>query len=438
MPALEKLRSSLRSVFGRGGNLPNYVERLDVVPAERRDVTTPVAAMVAEFNGKVPYYPPFSSGASITLGYRHNAVFRRSVDLLCNEAAQGILRVVNDKTRVEFPNHGLTEAFYRGSIRSTGPRLIRATVRDLYTGGNALWEKARNGFGEVVEYWRLDPRRIAIETHPTKIVGRYLYSCAGQWYPIETKDVLHWRFDDPLQPYFGIPPILSASRDLAVDNELVDYFKVTLQNLGVPPIVVHTEEQLDEEDADKARRVWGKKFGGQNRGKPAFMGGTKSVQVIGLDLQKMAIGDLISTSESRIAMVHGVPMILLGRSGTQADPTRANYAEAKEHFVVSAVLPLLSQIAEELSAFGLPDFPGSEQLDVDFDTSQIPILQEAKLRRATSSSRLFSEGLISRRAAQKLAGLDEQGPDVFYRSSGVDSVFPADATAEQIDPPDEL
>lgn len=438
MPALEKLRSSLRSVFGRGDRLPEYLVELKAEPAERRDLVTPVAAMVSELNSKVPVYPTFNSGSAIQLGYRQNAVFRRCVDLLANDCAQGILKVVNDRTRVEVPDHGLTAAFYAGSVRTTAPRLIRATVRDLYNGGNAYWEKARNRFGEVVQYWRLDPRRIAIETHPTKVVGRYLYSCAGKWHPLDTGDVLHWRFDDPLQPYFGIPPIMSAFRDLAVDNELIDYFKVTLQNLGVPPLVVHTEEQLDEDDAEKARRVWGKKFGGKNRGKPAFMGGTKSVQVIGLDLQKMAIGDLISTSESRIAMVHGVPMILLGRSGTQADPTRANYAEAKEHFVVSTVLTLLSQLAEELAYFGLPDFENSERLDVEFDTSQIPILQEAKLRRAGASSKLFSDGLVSRHAAQRLAGLETQGPDVFYRSTGVDSVFPADATEEQIDPPGEM
>ena len=208
-------------------------------------------------------------------------------------------------------------------------------------------------------------------------------------------------------------------------------FKVTLQNHAVPPLVLeHENIPLDEEMIKEIRRRWQSRQGGWKRGEPAITGQGVKVHVVGLDMQKLAIGDLIATSESRIAMVHGVPMILLGRSGTQSDPTRANYQEAKTHLWFDTVMPLLQSIAEQVTQSLLPEWPGGDELELGWDLSGVPVLIQERLDRLGKANEGWRTGLISRHAAQELAGVRRHGPDVFYRPTSVDSVIPADAEVE--------
>jgi HK97 family phage portal protein len=413
---------------------PSYLRRFSVPVEALATARPPISGRLLDWQTTTPQYPPANFRTFTTFGYRHNTVFRRCVDVLGGAACQARVTVVERGTARPMPLHPMLRVFREPAPRVTEKTLWKRFIQDGYTTGNAIWEKVRAvGSDEVVELWRMEPGRTAIEPDQNGVPRRYLYSIMGKWWPIPAENILHWKFPDPLQPYFGIPPIYSAFRDLSVDNELIDHFKVTLQNLAVPAVVLEHEEAIEEEEAEEARRKWKMKYGGFRKGEPAVVGGGTKVNVIGMDMQKMAISELISTSESRIAMVHGVPMMLLGRSGTLADPTRANYAEAKEHFYTDTVLPLLSEIAEELTAFLLSEWEGADQLEAMFDTTGIPVLQEAKLRRGTAASKLFTDGLVSRHESQRLAGVAVHGPDVFYRSSNIGGIVPADAQEEVLE-----
>lgn len=408
--------------------------RLTADSIQPANVRPPVAGRLLDWMTTTPQYPPSRFRTFVTFGYRRNTVFRTCVDLLANSCGQADLQVVERRTRMPVPDFPALQALRYPAPRVTERELWKRFVIDFFTMGNALWEKVRDiSTGEVVELWRLDPGRVAIEPDPMRVIKRYLYNVAGQWYPIAPEDVLHWKAPDPLQPYFGIPPIYSAFRDLAVDNEITDHFKVTLQNLAIPAVVLEHPEAVTEPEADEAKRMWMRNYGAENLGKPAVIGGGTKVTVIGMDMQKLAVGDLIGTSESRIAMAHRVPIILLGRSGTLADPTRSNYAEAKEHFWFDTIVPLLSEMADQVTRFIIAEFDPTGGYEATFDTSEVPVLQEARLRRGEKAASLFTAGLVSRHQSQRLAGVAVHGPDVFYRSANVGGVIPADATTEVIE-----
>jgi HK97 family phage portal protein len=413
---------------------PRYLRRFQVSNDELATTRPPVSARLADWQSTVPQYPPSNFRTFSTFGYRQNPVFRRCVDLLCDAACQADLVVLDDRTDRPVIGHPMIDVFRRPAPRVTQATLWTRFVQDAYTTGNAFWELVRDEEGQVVELWRLDPQRVAIQPGVNGVPARYLYSVNGQWLPIPAEDVLHWRFVDPLQPWWGVPPIYSAFRDLSVDNKLTDHFQVSLQNFGVPAVVLEHNEEINAEDAERARRSWMAKYSGFRRGEPAIVGRGTKVNVIGMDLSKMAIGDLSSTSETRIAMVHGTPMILLGRSGTQGDPTRANYAESKEHFWTDTVTPLLSKVAGEISAGILwPNWDTDAILRADFDISSVPVLQEARLRRGKQAAEIFTAGVVSRWEAQRLAGFKLHGPDVFYRSSNVAGIIPANSDVEVLE-----
>lgn len=420
---------SLVREFEISGGMMGTLEELQALRANRS-----VGGKLANWQTTTPQYPAASMRSFITNGYRQNPVQRSCVDMLARTFTQGRIQVVDQSTGRPVPAHGMIDAIrYPTNVRGENDRW-RRTIQDLYLTGNAIWEKVRaKGSDDVVQIWRLDPLRVRIELSEAEWISRYWYEVGGTWYPIPARNIVHWMFPDPLDPgWFGIPPIMSAARVMSVDNQLTDQLKVTLQNRAIPSIVLEAPEHIavDEDRADESRRMWKKKYGGRNLGNVAVT--DLSVKVIGMTWEEMAIGDVISVPESRIAMVHGIPMILLGRSGTQADPTRANFREAKLHFWFDTMLPLQTDIAELASIFLLPEFPGWQGHAVQFDTSEVPILQQARLERADRARSLFRDGMVSRYIAQTLGGIENHGPDVFYRSSMIDAVFPASATTEDV------
>ncbi|HAX82642.1 MAG TPA: hypothetical protein DCY40_08760 [Actinobacteria bacterium] len=436
---------------GGGGGLPSYLQTRTVhVLDEPRQA---VAGRMLSWQVQAPHYTPATHAAFVHQGFRRNAVFRRCVDLLASSGCQAGVDVIDLEDRQSLCHStaggaahpgavALVELIRRGGRARPVPGLSGRVLmyrlwQDLYVYGNALWEKVRSRSGRVVELWRLDPRYIAVEPDPRRGVKRYLYNAHGKWWPIELSDVIHLMHVDPEQQFFGVPPIYSAMRDLQVDNELVDLFKTTLENFAVPPAVLEVPGgpdgyDLDDGQAEKARQLWKQRYGRKRRGDVAVLPPGVTVKVIGMDFQKLAIGELSATSENRVAMVHGVPMILLGRSGTQADPTRANYGESKEHFWLDTIVPMLGTGAELLSLSLVPEFVQDVPAEMAFRTNSIGVLQAAKLRRAVDATKVFEGGVVSRHVAQQLSGVEQHGPDVFYRRN-VDGVIDASATIETLE-----
>lgn len=441
---------ALRSSDG----LPGYVRTQTVGAGEIvEQPRQSVAGRLLSWQVRTPHHPPATFNAFVYHGWRRNTVFRRSVEIIARSASRAPIDVVDpidhqSLTRRTAGGGADPDALRFVSLIRRGGRvrpvpglsgkvLLYQMWQDLFVFGNALFEKVRSRSGRCVELWRLDPRYVAVEPDPYRGVKRYLYNAHGTWWPIELRDVVHLMHTDPDQPWFGVPPIHTALRDVSVDNELVDFFKLTLENFAVPPAVLESDGgpegiELDDEAAEEARKTWRERYGRKRRGDIAVLPPGVKVKVIGLDFKKLAVGDLVATSESRIAMAHGIPMILLGRSGTQADPTRANYHEAKEHLWTDTIAPLHEVAAELLSIGLLGEFVPEDRGEVAFDVSRIAVLQAARLKRALDAAKVFESGMISRRVGQRMGGLEEHGPDVFYRRN-VDAVVDADAEVETIE-----
>ena len=399
-----------------------------------------VGGKLASWQTTIPHYSPSSTRTFIRKGYRGNVPVRACIDMLSRTFSQGRLCIVDsdDKEQKEHDLPGLIMT--PTNVRGASDRWTR-TIHDLYLSGNAFWEKVRGvGTGRVVELWRLDPQRIAIEPDPVTYIKRYLYQVGGTWHPIPAENVVHWQFPagggtehDP--GYFGLPPIATAMPVVDTDLELIDTLKVTSQNRAIPAVWIETEDpDLEEGGGQEARRAWRKKYGGKNRGDVAVMPKGIKVHVIGMNWKEMAVSEVIAVPESRIAMIHGIPRILLGMGDGGGLPGSggSRIREAKEHFWTDTVLPLQTGIAEIITIYLLPEFGPVAGLQAVFDTSKVPVLQEARLRRAEKARTLFRDGLASRHVSQTMGGIQNHGPDVFYRSSAIEAVFPADATEEDV------
>lgn len=377
-------------------------------------------------------------------GFRGNAVVWTCIDRRAKAFIQGDFVVRNRATRQPVP-HDLERLLSRGGRLKRTPgvterRIWTELVQDLGVFGNGIWQRVPGSrSGRTVELWRIDPRYVAIK--PTERsspfaglaggsdIEAYLIQTEGGWVPVPPSEIIHWMYPDPHQPWWGLPPLYAAIRDLATDNQLVDHQALTMQNFGVPLAVLELENFEEPDRIKEIRQEWQKSVTGSQRGKIAVAHGGARVKVLGLSMEQLSIHKLAAMSTSRLAMIYGVPTILISESGSMSTGGYGvAWDAAEKHFHFSTIGPLGDAVGENLTQSEMPDGP----LECAFDFSRVPVVQEARLERASKASTIFGAGLVSRHAAQRLADLAEAGPDVFYRPSGVDAVIPADATIEEM------
>lgn len=395
-----------------------------------RQAEASVASRLDPHQTKVPQFPKVTGRRLQELGYRRNEVVRRAFDLIIEATTQAIPELLGPDGR---PATGPRVADFDHLMRfPAGPdedltgidMWVRFWLDVLGTGNGILEMVPGLGTDFPVRLWRMDPARTAIEPGEDRRIHRYVYELGGQLFEIPTERVLHFRLWDPLSEFWGIPRLFSALRSLATDSDLIDMMKVTFQNLGVPPVVL--EYPLDsivkgmeagaltlvppQDMLEEVASKWAQKYTGVKRGSTGVAWGF-NVKLIGLDFQKLAIGDNVATTERRILMVHGINPLLVGQSGTGQQKGH-NFRDTREFFYSQAIKGLLRQSGEVFSSRLAPRF--GEGFTFRFQTRQIDALRDARLRRGKEAAEIFRVGLLKRHACQELMGELPDGDDIFY------------------------
>ncbi|HEY8415285.1 MAG TPA: phage portal protein, partial [Thermaerobacter sp.] len=322
--------------------------------------------------------------------YGKNELVYACIQEIATSVPEAPLRVYRDTEAgwEEVPDHPLRQLIRRPNPILSEYELWELTIVHMYIAGNAYWEIVTTRDGRPKELWPLRPDRVRIIPDPDpRIHHTYAYAVDGQLYPLGT-NVVHFKFPNPLDEYFGQPPLRAAVRAVAVDNEATAYVQSLLQNDAMPRIVVTTQQKIDEDTVERLRRKWRDKYGRENRGTPAFLQHGMDVKVLGLNLKDLEFPDLRSVSEARICAAFGVPPVLVGAKVGLDRSTFANYSEARRSFWEETISPLLRRLADRINHKLLPMFRDSDGLEARFDTSEVSALQESvneKWRRITEA-----------------------------------------------------
>ncbi|ADU50162.1 phage portal protein, HK97 family [Thermaerobacter marianensis DSM 12885] len=377
-----KLRDRLRVLFT--GRLP-----IDVFVDQAYERVKQVAGGTVVSPG-VARWPEDGYANWAREAYGKNELVYACITEIATSVPEAPLRIYRDTAAgwEEVPDHPLRQLIRRPNPVLSEYELWELTVVHLYLAGNAYWEIVRSRDGRPKELWPLRPDRVRIIPDPDpRIHHTYAYAVDGQLYPLGT-DVLHFKFPNPLDEYFGQPPLRAAVRAVAVDNEATAYVQSLLQNDAMPRVIVTTQQKLDEDTVERLRSRWRERYGRENRGMPAFLQAGMDVKVLGLNLKDLEFPDLRATSESRICAAFGVPPVLVGAKVGLDRSTFANYSEARRSFWEETISPLLRRLADRINHKLLPMFRDSEGLEARFDTSEVSALQESvneKWRRITEA-----------------------------------------------------
>jgi HK97 family phage portal protein len=354
-------------------------------------------------------------------GYQKNELVYACINEIAKAVPEAPLRVFNDEFH-EIKDHPLRQLIKRPNPFITEFELWELTLIYMYIAGNAYWEKVRSRSGQVVELYPLRPDRIQIVPDDDNYIKGYIYELGGTKYPIAKEDIIHFKFPNPLDDFFGQSPLRAALRQVSVDNEATDFSKSILENSAIPGVVITTQSTLDDEVTERLKKKWLQKFGNKKRGEPAFLQEGMDIKTIGMTMTDLAFPDLRSISETRICTVFQVPPILIGAKTGIERSTFANYEEARKSFWQETISPLLMRLSNVANVALLPEFDTSGNQAI-FDTSEVTALQSIYNERWERADKAVKNGWITVNEARTEAGFPPvSSGDVFIRNANTMTV----------------
>lgn len=189
-------------------------------------------------------------------------------------------------------------------------------------------------------------------------------------------DVAHWSpIPDPESPAMGLSWVTAALREIQGDRAATEHKLTFFSNGATPNMVVKgipatTKEQFDEiVDSMEKRHA-----GVANAYRTLYLTAGADATVVGADLKQLDFKQTQGAGETRIALLGGVPAVLLGISEGLAGSSlnAGNFGMARRIFADIWLYPTLQDVAASLSP--VVDVPGDAELW--FDTADIPLLRE--------------------------------------------------------------
>ncbi|WP_114390238.1 phage portal protein [Notoacmeibacter marinus] len=309
-------------------------------------------------------------------GYLGNAIVHAAVRLIAQTAAAVPWLLYESAT--EHSEHPLLSLLDRPNAKQAGVTFLEALYGQLLLSGNAYVERL-SGASAVAELHLLRPDRVAVvadedgwpvalEHRGAKGAARRI-ALAEDAGPEGGAAALHLALFHPLDDHYGLAPLQAALSALDIHNAASRWNKALLDNAARPSgALVYAPKEggnLSDEQFERLKTELEDGYSGPSRaGRPLLLEGGLDWKAMGLTPQEMDFVEARNGAARDIALAFGVPPMLLGIPG---DNTYANYKEANRAFYRLTILPLVTRIATELSAWLTPAFGPDLRLWFDAD-----------------------------------------------------------------------
>jgi HK97 family phage portal protein len=380
-------------------------------------------------------YPDASYASSASAGYGRNELVYACIRMRAENLPQSVLRVYPGAAPAmhgePLEDHRLRRLIAQPNPVTNEFEFFELSVTYLDIAGNCYWLIQRGRDGLPAELWPLRPDLLRVFPTADPRVWDYGYvldpsaSVRNQQtdiIPIRRGDIMHVKMPNPLDAYFGQPPLRPAARAVSLDNAATDFVDTLLRNYAVPGVVITTAQEVTAAIADRLKWQWKKAFSGSRRGEPAVLQTGMTVQPLGMNLRDLEFPDLRAYSESRICAALGVPPVLVGAKVGLDRSTFTNYQQARVEFWEDAMFSLQRRFRDPVTAQLLPEFtgPGRARVHLRWDNSEVPALQEAESARWDRATNALARGGITVNDFRRTVGLDPvTGGDVFMIPAGV-------------------
>jgi HK97 family phage portal protein len=319
-----------------------------------------------------------------------------------------VMRKTKSGEEEELPNHPLAKLLNDVNPFMASDDLWFATSAFKELTGNAYWLLDNPVAGIPTEIWIPRSSQMRIVPDKKNFISHYLYMPQGildtsQAIRFEIEQVVHFRCFNSVDPWYGAPPLLSGSTELATDYYASQYQVRFFENGAMPAKIMQVEGITTEEQMTQWLEKWFVKYGGvKNSHKLAFVNENVKELSSGPTMKDMEFNILRKFEREQICGLYDVPPGLAGILEF------ANYSVMKEQrkiFWQDGIIPRLRGYESVLNQILLPRFKGTEDLVLKFDLSTVEALQETSQERANAAVQLWNSGLTKRNETRAMVNL---------------------------------
>ena len=294
--------------------------------------------------------------------------------------------------------------------------------------GDAFLLKLRNESGQVLQLIPLLADMVEVKGNNEQLITKYEYKQKGNTLEIPPEDMIHLRERiDPRNHRRGLSPLRSVMVEILGDAAASQMAAALVKNTGVPSVVISPKNDLamTSDEAENIAEVFGRRFGGENRGRPLVIsGGEVDIQTLSFSPKDLEIGKLRYINEERISAVLGVPAILGGLGSGLERATFSNVKELREFFTEQKLIPMWNHFANEFTKqLLLEDFETNPAYCFKYDLSNVRALSQDEDATMARIVQGYNAGFITvneARQANQLPALDNG--DYFVRNMTVAEV----------------
>jgi len=203
--------------------------------------------------------------------------------------------------------------------------LWEATASFLELSGNCYWEIERDDAGMPTAIYPMRPDRVKVVPDKSDFVKGYIYEVNGRSVSLDADEVIHFKYFNPANEYYGLGPIAAIRNSIIVDQYSVAYNKAFFKNGAHPGGVLETESSLSDETFNRLRKQWEEGHKGTSRAhRIAVLEDGLKYKPIGLSPRDMEFLNQRKFCREEICAVFKVPPALVGIY------EYANYANADQ------------------------------------------------------------------------------------------------------------
>jgi len=321
---------------------------------------------------------------------------------------------VNPKTGtvVEEFNHPVLDLLYKVNEFTTHFDHFWLTQAFLEATGEAPWWLERGDNDEIVAIHFLQPFRIRplISKDDNKVIGYEYQTGAGasKKITIPAKDIIFLKYPDPSNPFRGFGTLQAAAASVDIDMYAERWNSNFFKNAARPDsiLTVKSSKRMTDEQKRRLKASLKKNYSGESAHSVMVLFGDMELKPFGQSIKDMDFIEQQKFSRDKICGVFRVPKSII------AQTEGVNFASSKtaeQIFARWTIKPKMERLIQQLNEFLLPQFEGTENMYLDFDS---PVMQDTTEKLETYNSGL-DKGWLSINEVRSLEGLDPvEGGDV--------------------------
>ena len=373
--------------------------------------------LLFSYYGKSPRFLEWSTELAIKEGYKHSTWVYSCINLRATTASSVpwlVEKKVGDDWELDTAS-SLAKLLQRPNPDMDWRTMIEYCIQHQDLSGNSFWSKVRAGNNQVAELWVLMPQAIKVVPGNVRLVDRYEYDLGSVRRNIQPEDILHFKYPDPGNMYFGMSPLLSAAQAVDIDNEAERFQKVSLENRGLSDLHFEVPPEATAEQVNRLKQIFQEQQGGARNARKALFSSAKAT-VLNTSAAELDFTESRRFIRDEICSAFGVPPPMVGN---YEKATLSNIETARQIFWRDTLIPVLDRVAATLNQHLAAEF-GAEYR-IRYDLSQVDALRENLSEKVTQAQQLWAMGIPFNEINRRLEiGFEEiEGGEIGYLPSGL-------------------